>query len=145
MIGSGTPSSHNKAPLPKPMMFLLQWFPLGNRMTPEKSKCSRLRAFGIRGDALTSLAKSNRATQRVYTSGHSRYADLCKTGVMRDLRAKLKRLRIEAADCDLIATLATDRAERELFARLSRQLLGMAAELEAMIAVRTDDETNSDA
>jgi hypothetical protein len=114
-------------------------------MTPEKSKCSRLRAFGIRVVALAPFAKMGRATQRVYTSRHSRYADMCKTGAMRDLRAKLKRLRIEAADCDLIATLATDRAERELFARLSRQLLGMAAEVEAMIDLRTNNETNSEA
>jgi hypothetical protein len=76
---------------------------------------------------------------------------------MRDLKAKLEKLRVEAADCDLISNLATDYAKRELFARLSRQLLDMAAEVEAVIAAKSaakraakraansDGETNSDA
>jgi hypothetical protein len=72
---------------------------------------------------------------------------------MRDLKAKLEKLRVEAADCDLISNLATDYAKRELFARLSRQLLDMAAEVEAVIAAKraakraakSEGETNSDA
>jgi hypothetical protein len=63
---------------------------------------------------------------------------------MRDLKAKLEKLRVEAADCDLISNLATDHAKRELFARLSRQLLDMAAEVEAVIAAKTEGETGSD-
>jgi hypothetical protein len=72
---------------------------------------------------------------------------------MRDLEAKLEKLRVDAADCDLISKLATDRAKRELFARLSRQLLAMAAEVETLIAEKkagktegpTTGETNRDA
>jgi hypothetical protein len=70
---------------------------------------------------------------------------MCSSGVMRDLKAKLEKLRVEAADCDLIGNLATDYAKRELFARLSRQLLDMAAEVEAVIAAKREGETNSDA
>ncbi|HLG83094.1 MAG TPA: hypothetical protein VKY22_18930 [Bradyrhizobium sp.] len=55
---------------------------------------------------------------------------------MKDLKAKLEKLRIDAADCDLISKLATDFAKRELFARLSRQLLDMAADVEALIAAK---------
>jgi len=56
---------------------------------------------------------------------------------MKDLQAKLEKLRVDAADCELISNLATDYAKRALFARLSRQLLEMAAEVEALIAART--------
>jgi len=59
---------------------------------------------------------------------------------MRDLKAKLEKLRIDADDCNLISKLATDRAKRELFARLSRQLLDMAAEVEAVMAAKVGDE-----
>jgi len=55
---------------------------------------------------------------------------------MEDLKAKLEKLRIDAEDCNLISNLATDYAKRELFARLSRQLLDVAAAVEAVIAAR---------
>ena len=68
---------------------------------------------------------------------------------MKDLKAKLEKLRVDAEDCNLISNLATDYAKRELFARLSRQLLAMAADVEAAIAAKTEDktagETSSDA
>jgi len=67
---------------------------------------------------------------------------------MKDLQAKLEKLRVDAAECELIGNLATDHAKRALFARLSRQLLDMAAEVEALIAAKTKDgsrgETGSD-
>jgi hypothetical protein len=64
---------------------------------------------------------------------------------MKDLKAKLEKLRVDAAECNLISNLATDYAKRDLFARLSRRLLDMAAEVEAAIAAKTEGETNSDA
>lgn len=59
---------------------------------------------------------------------------MCSSATMDDLIAKLEKLRIDAEDCNLISKLATDPAKRELSARLSRQLLDMAAEVEAAIA-----------
>ena len=56
---------------------------------------------------------------------------------MKDLQAKLEKLLLDAEDCDLIARLATDRAKRETFARIAKQLRGMADELKADIAVRS--------
>ncbi len=55
---------------------------------------------------------------------------------MKDLQDKLEKLRVEAAECELISNLATDYAKRALFARLSRQLLDMAAEVEALITAK---------
>ncbi len=63
---------------------------------------------------------------------------------MQDLKAKLEKLRVDAADCELISNLATDHAKRALFARLSRQLLDMAAEVEALIAAKTAGGMTSD-
>ena len=53
---------------------------------------------------------------------------------MKDLREKLEKLRTDAEDCRLISRLATDKAKRELFARLAEQLSQMAADIE--IAIR---------
>ncbi len=61
---------------------------------------------------------------------------MCETVHMKDLREKLEKLRIDAEDCRLISRLATDRAKRELFARLAEQLSQMAAEIEAAIAAK---------
>jgi len=58
---------------------------------------------------------------------------------MKDLEARLEKLRVDAAECELISNLATDHAKRALFARLSQQLLAMAAEVEAVIAARAKD------
>ena len=55
---------------------------------------------------------------------------------MKDLRDKLEKLRVDAEDYRLISKLATDRAKRELFARLSEQLSQMAADVEAAIAAK---------
>lgn len=53
---------------------------------------------------------------------------------MKDLREKLEKLRADAEDCSLISKLATDRAKRELFARLAGQLRQMAEDVEVAIA-----------
>lgn len=62
---------------------------------------------------------------------------MCSNGMMGDMRTKLEKLRLDAADCDLISKLAADHAKRELFARLSRRLLDMATDVEAAIAAKT--------
>lgn len=56
---------------------------------------------------------------------------------MKDLRAELEKLLTNAEDCTLIARLATDKAKRDTFARIARQLREMAAELQADIAARS--------
>ena len=58
---------------------------------------------------------------------------------MRDMQEKLENLLVDAEDCELIARLATDRAKRETFARIAKQLRAMAAELKADIAIRIAD------
>lgn len=53
---------------------------------------------------------------------------------MKDLRAKLESLLAEAAECELIANLATDPDKRTTFTRLARQYRTMVEELRADIA-----------
>ncbi len=55
---------------------------------------------------------------------------------MKDLNEKLEKLRADAEDCSLISKLATDKAKRELFARLAAQLQKMAEDIEVAIAAR---------
>ena len=56
---------------------------------------------------------------------------------MKDLEAELEKLLTRREDCTLIARLATDKNKRETFARIARQLRGMAVELQADIAARS--------
>ncbi len=70
------------------------------------------------------------------TSGQSAPPAMCKTAPMKDLREKLEKLRVDAEDCRLISRLATDKAKRDLFARLAEQLTQMAADIEATIAAK---------
>ena len=49
---------------------------------------------------------------------------------MKDYQAHLEKLRKDAAECALVRDLATDRAKREVFDRLSRQLDHLADEVE---------------
>lgn len=58
-------------------------------------------------------------------------------GTMRDFQAKLAKFRADAADCDLIARLAVDPVKRETFRHLAKQLRKLAAEIEAVIALRS--------
>ena len=53
---------------------------------------------------------------------------------MKDLKAKLEKLRADAEDCDLIGRLATDKTKRETFKKLAVQFRSAAADLEAVIA-----------
>jgi hypothetical protein len=56
---------------------------------------------------------------------------------MKDLKAELEKLLVNAEDCELIARLATDLSKRETFARIAKQLHGMADELKAEILDRS--------
>jgi hypothetical protein len=62
---------------------------------------------------------------------------------MRDLEAKLERLRCEASECEMIGNLATDKPKRDLFRKLATDLRAMARDIEAMIAIRS--RANDDA
>ena len=55
---------------------------------------------------------------------------------MKDLKAELEKLLVNAEDCELIARLATDNAKRATFGRIAVQLREMAAGLKADIAAR---------
>ena len=50
--------------------------------------------------------------------------------VMKDYQAQLDKLRRDAAECALIRDLATDKAKRELFDRLSSHLTVLANQVE---------------
>ena len=41
---------------------------------------------------------------------------------MKDMQVQLEKLRTEATDCALIAKLATDKAKRDLFAKLAAKM-----------------------
>ncbi len=56
---------------------------------------------------------------------------------MKDLWERLEKLKADAEDCTLISRLATDKAKRDLFARLATQIGQLIAELEAAIEART--------
>jgi hypothetical protein len=47
-------------------------------------------------------------------------------GAMKDFKARVETLLAQAAECDLIANLATDVQKRELFTRLGRDFRQMA-------------------
>ena len=53
---------------------------------------------------------------------------------MKDLKAELEKLLVNAEDCELIARLATEQDKRQTFSRIATQLREMAAELRAEIA-----------
>jgi SepF-like predicted cell division protein (DUF552 family) len=58
---------------------------------------------------------------------------------MKDLKAELEKLEVNAEDCELIARLAAEPSKRETFKRIAKQLRDMAAELRADIAARSED------
>lgn len=49
---------------------------------------------------------------------------------MKDLQAHLEKLRMEAADCEMIARLATDKIKQQLFIKLAEHYKVLAAEVE---------------
>lgn len=55
---------------------------------------------------------------------------------MTDLEAKLERFGTLAAECELIAKLATDGAKRELYLRLALHYRELAVDMRKVIATR---------
>jgi hypothetical protein len=53
---------------------------------------------------------------------------------MQDMKARLEKLRTDAAECALIRDLATDPDKRALFTRLANRLSELVTEIEAAIA-----------
>jgi hypothetical protein len=58
---------------------------------------------------------------------------------MKDLSAKLEKLRADAAECSLIRDLATDSAKTELFGRLAEHFGMLAIAVERTIANGSGD------
>ena len=52
---------------------------------------------------------------------------------MKEMKVQLEKLLIEASECALIAKLATDKAKRELFAKLAEHYGVLAAEVQKAI------------
>lgn len=61
---------------------------------------------------------------------------------MKDAQSRLEKLQTDAADCDIIARLATDEAKRETFRKLADAYRKMAADLKALIASDTFQNDN---
>jgi len=55
---------------------------------------------------------------------------------MQDYKARIENLLTGAAECDLIANLATDKQKRELFEKLARDYREMAEDIQKIIAIR---------
>ena len=55
---------------------------------------------------------------------------------MTDLQAVLERFETGAAECDMIAGLATDRAKRELYSRLALHYRELAVDMRKAIATK---------
>ena len=60
---------------------------------------------------------------------------------MEDMHAELEKLLAEASECALIASLATDKMKRDLFAKLAEQYGVLAEEVERAIAEATVPKT----
>jgi hypothetical protein len=59
---------------------------------------------------------------------------------MQDLIAQREKILVNAAECELIAHLATDPGKRETFERLAKHLKQLAGELGVEIAAREDKD-----
>lgn len=57
---------------------------------------------------------------------------------MRDMAAQLEKLRMQMAECEMIARLATDKAKRELFGRLAAHYKVLAEEVARAIATEAN-------
>ena len=55
---------------------------------------------------------------------------------MKDLKERLDKLLTDAADCDLIGSLAVDTSKRTMFRRMAEQFRLMAADLKVEIMRR---------
>jgi hypothetical protein len=60
---------------------------------------------------------------------------------MKDLEDRLRRLRLDAADCELIAKLAMDLGKRRVFERMAEQYRAMIVEIETAIKERSEGST----
>jgi hypothetical protein len=60
---------------------------------------------------------------------------------MKDMRTHLEKLRVQAAECEMIRDLATDKGKREMFDRLAQHFKVLAGELERDIALRQSVDT----
>jgi hypothetical protein len=60
---------------------------------------------------------------------------------MQDMKARLEKLRADAAECALIRDLATNPQKRALFTRLAERLSALVSEVEAAIAATPSGET----
>lgn len=56
---------------------------------------------------------------------------------MQDMKAHLEKLQVQMAECEMIARLATDKAKRELFARLAEHYKSLAVEVARAIEARS--------
>jgi hypothetical protein len=56
---------------------------------------------------------------------------------MQDMQLHLEKLRVQAAECEMIRDLATDTAKRELFAKLAEHFKVLASEVERAIRERS--------
>jgi hypothetical protein len=59
---------------------------------------------------------------------HGRVGD-----AMRDIRKHLEKLRTDAAECETVSEVSTDRTKRDLFARLAAHLTTLANEVERVL------------
>jgi hypothetical protein len=58
---------------------------------------------------------------------------------MIDLQTRIERLKIRAAECELIAEVTTDNAKRELFLRLALNYRDLADEARKLIRAKDAD------
>jgi flagellar motility protein MotE (MotC chaperone) len=56
---------------------------------------------------------------------------------VKDMQTHLEKLRTQAAECELIRDLATDKVKREMFAKLAEHFRVLGDELEGEIKKRT--------
>ena len=52
---------------------------------------------------------------------------------MKDLQAHLEKLRMEIAECEMIARLATDKVKQQLFIKLAEHYRVLASEVERAV------------
>ena len=60
---------------------------------------------------------------------------------MKDMQAQLEKLLTEASECALIASLATDKRKRDLFAKLAEHYGVLASEVKKAITEATAPKT----
>ena len=75
----------------------------------------------------------------MFTIGQSGCYCCGESSRMKDMQAHLEKLRIQIAECEMIRDLATDKAKRELFNRLSEYFKVLAGDIERLIAAGASD------